>query len=189
MSKNIDIDGGTKTCETERFELLKCWPADRDFLLLKDVLVWIFHSVVTPWPPHEKQKRRAKLRTTRTVAVCVTRQSHEPSFEMGCRRELLTLRSSGKSWVKHVFVPGSVVDLFQNGRRRRSCSWWTTFEGDLRLVRLHWRTQHSSKVANEPPSKNQPAFFFSFCFLPPRFLTNESKANEFDRRYFATLEL
>ena len=37
MSKNIDIDGGTKTCE--RFELSKCWRADRDFLLLKDVLV------------------------------------------------------------------------------------------------------------------------------------------------------
>ena len=24
MSKNIDIDGGTKTCETERFELSEC---------------------------------------------------------------------------------------------------------------------------------------------------------------------
>ena len=33
------------------------------------------------------------------------------------------------------------------------------------------RTQHSSKVANEPPEKNQPAFFvFSICFLPPRLL-------------------
>ena len=54
------------------------------------------------------------------------------------------------------------------------------------------RTQHSSKVANEPPSKNQPAFFFFLFLLSPTeacFLTNESKANEFDRRSFATLEL
>ena len=27
------------------------------------------------------------------------------------------------------------------------------------------RTQHSSKVANEPPARNQPAFFFSFFFF------------------------
>ena len=30
------------------------------------------------------------------------------------------------------------------------------------------RTQHSSKVANEPPARNQPPFSFFFCFLPPR---------------------
>ena len=53
------------------------------------------------------------------------------------------------------------------------------------------RTQHSSKVANEPPSKNQPAFFFLFLLSPTEacFLTKESKANVFDRRSFATLEL
>ena len=58
--------------------------------------------------------------------------------------------------------------------------------------RLQGRTQHSSKVANEPPAKNQPALFFSlFAFSHGEacFLTNESKANEFDRRSFATLEL
>ena len=56
---------------------------------------------------------------------------------------------------------------------------------------LQGRTQHSSKVANEPPAKNQPAFFFLFLLSPTEacFLINESKANEFDRRSFATLEL
>ena len=34
--------------------------------------------------------------------------------------------------MQDVFVAGSVVDLFQNGRRRRSC--YEPFEGGLRLV-------------------------------------------------------
>ena len=55
------------------------------------------------------------------------------------------------------------------------------------------RTQHSSKVANEPPEKNQPAFCFLFLLSPTEleasFLTNESKANELDRRSFTTFEL
>ena len=59
-------------------------------------------------------------------------------------------------------------------------------------MRQQGRTQHSSKVANEPPARNQPAFFFFFFFFfltEAWFLTNESKANEFDRRSFAKLEL
>ena len=56
---------------------------------------------------------------------------------------------------------------------------------------LQGRTQHSSKVANEPPARNQPAFFFFFLLSLTEawFLTNESKANEFDRRSFVKLEL
>ena len=52
---------------------------------------------------------------------------------------------------------------------------------------MQGRTQHSSKVANEPLSKNQPAFCFLFLLSPTEacFLTNESKANEFERRSFA----
>ena len=34
---------------------------------------------------------------------------------------------------------------------------------------MQGRTQHSSKVANEPPSKNQPAFFFLFLLSPTTF--------------------
>ena len=53
------------------------------------------------------------------------------------------------------------------------------------------RTQHSSKVANEPPLEKSTCFFFLFLLSPTEacFLTNESKANEFERRSFATLEL
>ena len=47
------------------------------------------------------------------------------------------------------------------------------------------------RLRTNPPSKNQPAFFFLFLLSPTEacFLTNESKANEFERRSFATLEL
>ena len=55
MSKNIDIDGGTKTCETERFELSK-----------------------------------------RTVAVCVTRQSHEAFFRDGLSKRTVDFEKQWK---------------------------------------------------------------------------------------------
>ena len=50
---------------------------------------------------------------------------------------------------------------------------------------------HSSKVANEPPREKSTFVFFLFLLSPTEacFLTNELKANEFDRRSFATLEL
>ena len=40
-------------------------------------------------------------------------------------------------------------------------AWSLTAFGD----RPQGRTQHSSKVANEPPARNQPAFFFFFFFF------------------------
>ena len=49
---------------------------------------------------------------------------------------------------------------------------WLSYRPEAFFVSLEFpsqgRTLHSSKVANEPPAKNQPAFFFSFCLLPPR---------------------
>ena len=81
---------------------------------------------------------RAKLRS-RKAAVCFTRQCHEVFFEMGCRRELSTLRSTGKSCLMSQAT----------GVRRLCCRVCgglgseqspsalllrTPFEGDLRLV-------------------------------------------------------
>ena len=40
---------------------------------------------------------------------------------------------------------------------------------------IQGRTQHSSKVANEPPSKNQPAFFSLFAFSHHVFLQMNRK--------------
>ena len=48
------------------------------------------------------------------------------------------------------------------------------------------------RLRTNPPARNQPAFFFClflFSLTEAWFLTNELKANEFDRSSFAKLEL
>ena len=57
---------------------------------------------------------------------------------------------------------------------------------------LQTRGVHSivQRLRTNPPARNQPAVvFFLLSLTEAWFLTNESKANEFDRRSFAKLEL
>ena len=106
-------------------------------------VAWIFHSVVTPWLPREKQKRWAKLRTTRT-AVCVTRQSHQVFFQDGLSKRTVDFEKQWKVMSQATAVRRLCWRVCGGLVSERSPSaqlLWTTFEGDLRLVVLWCLTE------------------------------------------------